>query len=49
MGKPYKVCPDCGTHLDVGERCDCKSTLENDNRNGGFQHDERKEVQGDFS
>ncbi len=24
MGKPYRVCPDCGAHLDAGERCDCK-------------------------
>lgn len=20
----YRVCPDCGSHLDPGERCDCK-------------------------
>ena len=20
----YKVCPDCGAHLDHGEPCDCK-------------------------
>lgn len=20
----YKTCPDCGAHLDPGERCDCK-------------------------
>ena len=19
----YKTCPDCGAHLDAGERCDC--------------------------
>lgn len=24
MGKPYKVCPLCGSHLDHGETCDCK-------------------------
>ena len=20
----YKICPDCGAHLDPGEKCDCK-------------------------
>ena len=20
----YKICPDCGVHLDPGERCDCR-------------------------
>ena len=20
----YKTCPDCGAHLDPGERCDCR-------------------------
>lgn len=24
----YKVCPDCGSHLDFGERCDCKDRKE---------------------
>lgn len=24
MSKPYRVCPDCGAHLDHGEHCDCK-------------------------
>lgn len=22
MGKPYRVCPACGAHLDAGEVCD---------------------------
>lgn len=26
--KPYRVCPDCGNHLDWGERCDCKDRTE---------------------
>ena len=26
----YRTCPDCGAHLDAGERCDC---LEEQNRN----------------
>ena len=24
MSKPYKICPNCGVHLDPGEICDCK-------------------------
>lgn len=24
----YKICPDCGAALDVGERCDCKDEKE---------------------
>lgn len=20
----YRICPDCGAHLDPGERCDCQ-------------------------
>lgn len=24
MSIPYKVCPNCGAHLDPGERCDCE-------------------------
>lgn len=28
MGKPYKVCPDCGANLDAGERCDCRNQQE---------------------
>lgn len=24
----YKTCPDCGAHLDPGERCDCRSKKE---------------------
>lgn len=22
--KQYRVCPDCGTNLDPGEKCDCR-------------------------
>lgn len=24
----YKVCPNCGAHLDSGERCDCQDEKE---------------------
>lgn len=24
----YKTCPDCGAHLDAGERCDCGGRAE---------------------
>lgn len=24
----YKTCPDCGAHLDPGERCDCRNKKE---------------------
>lgn len=24
----YKTCPDCGAHLDAGERCDCGGRVE---------------------
>lgn len=24
----YKTCPDCGAHLDPGERCDCHKKIE---------------------
>ena len=23
MSNPFKTCPDCGSHLDPGEHCDC--------------------------
>lgn len=26
--KPYDVCPNCGAHLDHGERCDCQQENE---------------------
>lgn len=26
----YDICPDCGAHLDPGEKCDCEKA-----RNGG--------------
>ncbi len=25
MGKKYKICPYCGSHLDFGEKCDCRA------------------------
>lgn len=24
----YKTCPNCGAHLDTGERCDCERDTE---------------------
>lgn len=24
----YKICPDCGTSLDPGEKCDCREEAE---------------------
>ena len=24
----YNVCPDCGSHLDPGERCDCDTEVQ---------------------
>lgn len=24
MSKPYRICPNCGSHLDPGERCSCQ-------------------------
>ena len=24
----YRTCPDCGAHLDAGERCDCQDKEE---------------------
>ena len=28
MSTPYKVCPNCGSHLDSGEVCHCKDNPE---------------------
>ena len=30
MEKYYKKCPDCGAHLDPGERCDCQDQIEHE-------------------
>ncbi len=30
----YKVCPNCGSHLDFGEVCDCKREVEKERREG---------------
>ena len=32
MSTPYKTCPDCGSHLDPGEHCDCEKAPERDRR-----------------
>lgn len=28
MSKPYRECEYCGSHLDSGEKCDCKESQE---------------------
>lgn len=28
MARPFKICPDCGAHLDASELCDCKDAIE---------------------
>ena len=28
MARPFKICPDCGAHLDASEPCDCKDEIE---------------------
>lgn len=38
----FRVCPDCGCHLDPGETCDCKAEREEAEKKarerGGVQH-----------
>lgn len=34
----YKTCPDCGAHLDPGERCDCKDDTMEDCTNVGNEN-----------
>lgn len=34
MSKPYKVCPNCGAHLDHGEPCDCEDRAEQEPAQG---------------
>lgn len=31
----YITCPDCGTHLDHGEKCDCKKEEKQDDNETG--------------
>ena len=33
----YRTCPDCGAHLDPGERCDCHD--ENTTNKEDYTHD----------
>lgn len=28
----YRTCPDCGAHLDFGEKCDCKRKQEDNDK-----------------
>ena len=39
----YRICPDCGSHLDSGEKCDCKAEQEQEARSarGGDEHGDR--------
>lgn len=34
----YKTCPDCGAHLDPGERCDYKDDTKEDCTNVGNEN-----------
>lgn len=29
----FWICPDCGAHLDHGEKCDCKEEEKDDDKN----------------
>lgn len=29
----YRICPDCGAHLDPDEKCDCHADTHNTNEN----------------
>ena len=33
----YKVCPDCGAHLDSGERCDCEKELDDNDESDALE------------
>lgn len=32
MRSDYKICPDCGAALDIGEKCDCKQEQQEYNK-----------------
>lgn len=34
----YSICPDCGAHLDHGERCDCTREQQEPDRKGGERY-----------
>jgi len=36
----YKICPDCGSHLDFGEKCDCKSGQQQETGNTSERGDD---------
>lgn len=33
----YDICPDCGAHLDPGEKCDCKDGIEENVRKSALR------------
>ncbi len=35
----FRVCPDCGSHLDAGEICECR-------RKGAREHDRHEDMLG---
>lgn len=45
MGKPYRECPNCGAHLDPGERCDCNNE-EQDDRESAVERENVMEKTG---
>lgn len=40
MGKPYEVCPNCGSHLDPGEHCDCEGNAKEPKANSACAKDQ---------
>lgn len=41
----YRVCPDCGSHLDPGERCDCKTFEKPSNHRKAAEYADKSQSQ----